>query len=97
MKFNSMERLFAYINYCLNRFRDVFTPSEAEVEWLKRFNELQSLRQKIEILTDRMVQVNQSPASIFSPLLADLSNVLSVLMAYLGTHEISLKLDFKTV
>ena len=35
-----------------------------------------------------MVLVNQSPASIFSPLLADLSNVLSVLIAYLGSSEI---------
>ena len=51
---------------------------------MRRYDELRSLRSRIDILTDRVVLVNQSPASIFAPLLTDLSNVFNVLLGYLA-------------
>ena len=57
---------------------------ETQSEWMRRYDELRSLRSRIDILTDRVVLVNQSPASIFAPLLTDLSNVFNVLLGYLA-------------
>jgi len=75
-------RLFSHVNYCLDR---ATTTEPDHAEWRRRFDELRALRQRIDVLTDRLVLcINQSPASIFAPLLADLSNVFNVLIAYLS-------------
>jgi len=79
-------KMFSQINYCLKNYRDCSLEDSEDSKlrnWISKLNELIGLSKRIDQLADRLSLLNYPPANVVSPLVADVSNIYNVLLAFL--------------